>query len=108
MGLDFDALPDWLRPRREVPRHVAVALGYRPGALRAPEVLARGWGLLAEHILEVAREHGVPVHQDADLAEVLARLDVGSQIPEELYEAVAEVLGFIYRMNAGLRSRLDA
>jgi flagellar biosynthesis protein len=77
-----------------------VALGYHPGAGRVPEVLARGYGRLAEHIVELARARNVPVREDGDLAEVLARLDVGSDIPEELYEAVAELLAFIYRMNA--------
>jgi len=102
VGLDFERLPAWLQPQRKVPRQLAVALGYQPGEGRAPQVLARGWGLLAEHILEAARAHGVPVREDADLAEVLARLDVGAEIPEELYEAIAELLAFIYRMNAGL------
>ena len=105
MGLNFEGLPGWLRPQRRVPRQLAVALGYQPGRERAPEILARGGGLLAERILEAAREHGVPVHEDADLAEVLARLDVGSEVPEELYEAVAQLLAFIYRMNSGFRSR---
>jgi flagellar biosynthesis protein len=79
-----------------------VALGYSPGEGRAPEVVARGFGQLAERMLELARERGVPVREDADLAEVLARLDVGAEIPEELYEAVAELLAFIYRVNRGL------
>ncbi len=103
MGIDFDALPAWLRPQRKVPRQLAVALGYQPGENRAPAVLARGWGLLAENILETAREHGVPVREDADLAEVLSRLDVGAEVPDELYEAIAELLAFLYRMNSGLR-----
>lgn len=103
MGIDYDALPGWLRPQRKVSRQVAVALGYQPGAGHAPEVVAKGYGRVAEHILELARERGIPVHEDADLAEVLARLDTGSEIPEELYEAIAEILAFIYKMNSGLR-----
>jgi flagellar biosynthesis protein len=83
---------------------MAVALGYEPGS-RAPEVLARGAGLLAERIVELARAAGVPVRQDADLAEVLAGLEIGAEIPPELYEAVAEVLAFVYRMNDRYRSR---
>jgi flagellar biosynthesis protein len=77
-----------------------VALGYEPGGERtAPEVLASGVGLLAERIVERAHSAGVPVREDADLAEVLGNLPVGAEIPPELYEAVAEVLAFIYRMN---------
>jgi flagellar biosynthesis protein len=79
---------------------VAVALGYEPGGARsAPEVLASGVGLLAERIVEKARALGVPVREDSDLAEVLGNLPLGAEIPPELYEAVAEVLAFIYRMN---------
>jgi flagellar biosynthesis protein len=83
---------------------MAVALGYESGK-RAPEVLARGAGLLAERIIALARAAGVPVKQDADLAEVLAGLEVGAEIPPELYEAVAEVLAFVYRMNERYRNR---
>jgi flagellar biosynthesis protein len=100
VGLNVDQLPAWLRPRAKIRRQVAVALGYQPGPGRVPEVLARGFGRLAEHIVELARARSVPVREDADLAEVLARLDVGADIPEELYQAVAEILAFIYRMNA--------
>jgi flagellar biosynthesis protein len=86
---------------------MAVALGYEPGR-RAPEILARGAGLLAERILELAKAAGVPVRQDADLTEVLAGLDVGAEIPPELYEAVAEVLAFVYRMNEKYRQAVGS
>jgi len=100
VGLDRAGLSARLRRRRRLPRQVAVALGYEPGGARAaPEVLASGVGLLAERIVERARSLGIPVRQDADLAEVLGKVPVGSEIPAELYEAVAEVLVFIYRMN---------
>ena len=99
MGLDRERLSAPLRRRRNIPRQVAVALGYQPGEGAAPEVLASGVGLLAERIVQAARTSGIPVHEDADLAEVLGRLDVGAEIPAELYDAVAEVLAFIYRMN---------
>lgn len=80
-------------------RQLAVALQYLRGRDDAPRVLARGRGSTAEKILEIARRHGVPVHRDTDLAEVLARLDLGEMIPPELFRAVAEVLGYLYRMN---------
>lgn len=76
-------------------RSRAVALRYdkRKGA---PSVSASGSGLTAERILEIAREHDVPVHEDPLLTEALAQIPIGEEIPENLYIAVAEVLAFIY------------
>ena len=72
----------------------AVALEYNPGE-EAPKILATGKGLLAEKIIEKAKEADVPVHKDAKLARTLANLEVGDYIPPELYQAVAEVLLFV-------------
>lgn len=80
-------------------RRKAVALRYNQAQESAPRVVARGYGLTAEKIIEIAREHNVQVHEDPDLVAVLAKLDVNTQIPEELYVAVAEVLAFVYRIN---------
>ncbi len=80
-------------------RQVAVALRYRPGAEPAPRVTAKGKGEVARRISETARAHGVPVREDPDLAQVLVQLDLGAMIPEKLYRAVAEVLGWVWRMN---------
>jgi flagellar biosynthesis protein len=80
-------------------RQVAVALRYLEGEDGAPRVVAKGRGDLAGRILDLARRHGVPVHRDTDLAEVLGRLDLGESIPPELYQAVAEVLAYLYSMN---------
>ena len=88
------------------PRQLAVALGYDPELDGAPRVLARGAGLVAEHIKRLAKEFGVPVREERNLAEALARLDVGAQIPEELYIAVAEVLAFLYRTDTRYGRRL--
>ncbi len=79
----------------------AVALAYEPGTNRAPVVTAKGLGRVAEMIVELARRHGVPVHEDADLVDLLAMLDLDREIPPELYGVVAEVLAFVYRANAG-------
>ena len=84
-------------------RQVAVALQYLRAEDEAPRVVAKGRGDVAERILELARRHGVPVHQDSDLVEVLAKLDLGDLIPPELYKAVAEILAHLYRMNRGLK-----
>ncbi len=77
---------------------VAVALAYeRP---RAPRVVAVGRGWLGEKIIETARAHGVPLHSDPVLAEALAQVELEREIPEELYRAVAVVIGFVLRTNA--------
>jgi flagellar biosynthesis protein len=75
----------------------AVALKYEPSKMEAPVIAAKGRGMLAERILETAKEHGVPVQEDAALVEVLSKLDLDQQIPPELYFLVAEILTFIYR-----------
>lgn len=80
-------------------RRKAVALRYDAQRDAAPRVVAKGAGLLADRILEVAREHGVHVHEDSGMVEVLARVQVESPVPEELYRAVAEVLAFVYRLD---------
>ena len=78
-------------------RQTAVALSYLQGEAGAPRVVARGQGELAGRILELARRHGIPVRRDGDLAGILSKLDLGEQIPPELYQAVAEVLAYLYR-----------
>ncbi|MCK4782885.1 MAG: EscU/YscU/HrcU family type III secretion system export apparatus switch protein [Desulfobacteraceae bacterium] len=77
----------------------AVALKYRPADGHAPRVTAGGTGAVAERIIELAREHGIPVKDDPDLVEVLSRLDLNEEIPPELYVVVAELLAFVYRLN---------
>jgi len=77
----------------------AVALRYDRGKEGAPRVVASGQGLIAERILEAAEKAGVPVTQDAGLLELLAKMPLGSEIPVEMYQAVAEVLAFVYKLN---------
>ena len=81
----------------------AVALQYEGGA-SAPRVVAKGEGELARRIIEIAEEHGVPLYQDADLVRLLSRLELDQAIPVSLYQAVAEVLAFIYTLNDGMKS----
>ncbi len=85
----------------------ATALSYEPGENAAPKVLASGRGVLAETILQRAREADVPIYRDPHLAEVLGGLKIGTEIPRELYEVVAEVLAFVSRLDeqAGSRGR---
>lgn len=80
-------------------RQLAVALRYNEAHEAAPRVLAKGAGGVAQKILDIAKEQNIPVREDPDLVEALAKLDVGSLIPTELYPAVAEVLAFVYRQN---------
>ena len=77
----------------------AVALKYRADKDRAPRVTAKGSGPLAEKIVAIAKAHDIPLHQDRNLVELLDALEIDTQIPPELYRAVAEVLAFIYRLN---------
>jgi flagellar biosynthesis protein len=78
-------------------RQLAVALGYRAEE-GAPKVLAKGGGYMAEKIVALAREQGISITSDEALVESLHQLDVGTLIPEELYEAVVEILVFIAKM----------
>ena len=74
----------------------AVAIKYDVKRDAAPKVVAKGAGLLAEKIIEIAKRHGIPVEEDAPLVNALYRVDVGAEIPPELYIAVAEILAFVY------------
>lgn len=77
----------------------AVAILYDRDRGGAPQVVASGQGEIAARIIETAREAGVQIVEDADLLTLLAKVPVGQEIPVELYEAVAEVLAFVYRVN---------
>ena len=77
----------------------AVALKYRPARDRAPRVVASGRGKTARRIIDVAREHGVHIHDDPDLVEALSQLDLNAEIPTELYVIVSELLAFVYALN---------
>ncbi len=76
----------------------AVALKYDPDSLGAPRVTAKGKGLIAEQIIELAQEHDIHIHQSPELLDVLIRLELGDEIPESLYKAIAEIIAFTYRL----------
>lgn len=78
----------------------AVALRYDPDVREVPHVVGKGRGDVARRILELASAEGIPVRSDPDLLELLAGVSMGEEIPVELYEVVAEVLTFLYRVNA--------
>ena len=81
----------------------AVALRYRPEKEKAPKVVAKGRGFLAEKIIEIAKRHGVPIKYEPNLIHVLSKLDLDQEIPPNLYRAVAEIFAFIYKLNQGYR-----
>jgi len=88
------------------PTHFAVALRYEPGT-SAPTVVAKGQDLIALRIRQVAREHGVQVVENKPLARALHRqIAIGQAIPEELFQAVAEVLAFVYRVDRRRRAKI--
>jgi flagellar biosynthesis protein len=91
-------MPDH-KPTPPPERRRATALRYEEGQ-RAPRVTATGAGLVAERILAAAREAGIPVRHDPALAEALGKLELDSDVPQELWTAVAETLAWAYRLDA--------
>jgi flagellar biosynthesis protein len=83
-------------------RRVAAALIYDPTRPGVPRVSAAGRGPIAEQILAVARANNVPIHEDPDLAGLLAAVDLDCEIPVEALVAVAEILAYVYRANGRL------
>ena len=95
--------PRW--PEQRSKPAIAVALDYKnkqgvADAKRPPRVTASGKGAVAEQILEIAFAKGIPVREDPDLAEILATVDIDSEIPVDALSAVAEILSYLYRTNA--------
>lgn len=92
--------------RQKETRKEAIALGYEANRDNAPRILAKGKGLVAESILEQAEANQIPIQQDASLVELLGKLNINETIPEELYQAVAEVFAFIYKTNQEAGKRI--
>ncbi|MBI5876861.1 MAG: flagellar biosynthesis protein FlhB [Chloroflexi bacterium] len=87
------------------PTHVAVALKYDPKKMAAPRLLAKGERLLAQHIKELARQHHIPIVENPPLARAINKgVEVGMEIPAGLYQAVAAVLAFVYRLSEQRRA----
>jgi flagellar biosynthesis protein len=80
-------------------RKSAAAIAYDTTKDKAPRIAASGMGHIAERIIEIATAAGIPVREDPALAEVLARIEPGGEIPPETYRAVAEILVFFYRLD---------
>ncbi|MCI5602199.1 MAG: EscU/YscU/HrcU family type III secretion system export apparatus switch protein [Lachnospiraceae bacterium] len=87
-----------MEDKEKVKKKTAVALQYNRGD-EAPKVIATGKGILAEKILDKAKESDVPVYEDEKLAGTLSKLEIGDMIPPELYGVVAEILVFVDKMD---------
>ena len=81
------------------PRRTAVALKYDAATDNAPKVVAKGRGLVAEKIMALAREQGIPMREDPDLVQMLTHIDLDQEIPPSLYKVIAELLAFVYHLN---------
>lgn len=87
------------------PTHIAVAIKYDKDKSKAPTVVAKGMRIHAEKIKEIAKHYGVPILRNIPLAQALNKLDIGEEVPEDLYEAVAEVLSFVYKIKEEQENR---
>lgn len=81
------------------PRRTAVAMRYDVEKDKAPLILASGRGTIADEILRVAEENKIPLYENSDLASMLAKLEIDTEIPPQLYVLVAEVLFFVYKLD---------
>ncbi len=96
-------MADNKKPDRD---RTAVALGYDPDVDKSPYVIAAGKGYMADKIIEESKKSNVPQYKDAKLANTLSKLDIGENVPPELYEVVAQVLVFVDKMDT-LRDKLN-
>jgi flagellar biosynthetic protein FlhB len=89
------------------PTHFAIALKYDKDNMHAPRVVAKGADFLAQRIRAIAAESGVPIVERAPLARALYKLvDVGQEIPEQFYSAVAEILAYVYELSGKVKRRI--
>ena len=86
-------------------RKEAIALSYDMEKSDAPKIAAKGKGFVAEEIVRRAKESEIPIQEDPSLVEVLSKLEINEQIPENLYQAVAEIFAFIYRTDQSLKKK---
>ena len=85
----------------------AAALRYQPGVDQSPVVVAAGRGKIAEIIIKLAEEAGIPNHVEPALAKILAKLEPGTPIPEETYQLVAQILAFIWQMDKNYHKKSE-
>jgi flagellar biosynthesis protein len=95
-------------PKEEKKRPLkAIALRYAPHQDPTPKVTAKGSGFVAQKIIELARQHGIPIKEDPALVQILAQLDLNQEIPPSVYVLVAEILAFVYSLNQKWQARED-
>lgn len=85
----------------------AAAIMYNGQAHDAPQVVAAGQDEVAEKIIALAQKNGIHIHKDGDLVEILSKVPVGHEIPEDTYRIIAEILAFVYQMNKQLEEVSD-
>ena len=85
----------------------AVAIVYDEDTSQAPRVTATGKGEVAKRIIELAKESGVHIQEDENLVELLSKIPLGEEIPTELYQTVAEVLAFVYKVNNKFKDKMQ-
>lgn len=88
-----------MKPKKNRKLKSAVALKYQKDKDPAPKVTAKGEGLVAERIIELARENQVPIKEDPDLVQILSQVDLNKEVPPSVYKVVAELLAFVYKLN---------
>ena len=98
-------MPTTPPPPPSSPPLKAAALAYERESDEAPRLTARSRGAVADKILEIARAHNVPIRSDVDLVEILEKVEIGSEIPLEVYAVVAEIFAYIYKVNQSKAAR---
>ena len=77
----------------------AIGIRYKEEKDKVPKIIAKGQGKLAEKIIKIAEENGIHIKKDKNLLEILYKMDIAEEIPEELYEVLAEILTYVYRLD---------
>ena len=90
------------KDKTDKPKQQAIALSYQQSNNTAPKVIAKGSGFVADKILATAKEHAVPIYQNKTLVSMLMAVELDREIPPELYQAVAEILAYIYRIDQNI------
>ncbi len=105
---DFEDLIKEIKKREKAEareKRLAIALGYDRDRDPSPKVVATGKDRMAEQIIKIAKENNIPIHEDKALAKILSVLELDSFIPFEAYIPVAEILSYIYRVNANAKKK---
>lgn len=94
-----------MNEKERQPLKKVVALKYDPPQDVAPKVTAKGKGVVAEKIIEIAKKHDIPIKNDPELVNILSMLDIDEEIPPSVYKVVAEILAFVYSLKGRWKER---